>query len=82
MSGCSHKNPPEIIAEAEVWLREKGITPDRWSGLKVRHAESTPGTMWESVVVEIERRGGDWIVTKLNRNKTPLEEAEGLKLVR
>lgn len=81
MSGCSHKNPPEIIAEAETWLRAQGITPDRWSGLKVRHAESTPGSMWESVVVEIEHRGAAWIVTKLDRNRTPLDEAEGLKLV-
>lgn len=81
MSSCAHKNPPEIITEAEQWLHDQGITPDRWAGLKVRHAENTPGTMWESVIIEIERRGADWVVTRLDRNRAPLDEAPGLKLV-
>ena len=81
MSSCAHKNPPEIITEAENWLREQGIPPDRWTGLKVRHGENTPGTMWESVVIEIERRGPEWVVTRLDRNKAPLDEPAGLKLV-
>lgn len=37
--------------------------------------------MWESVVIEIERRGADWVVTRLDRNKMPLDEPPGLKLV-
>ena len=82
MDGCSHKGPPEIIAEAEVWLREQGIAPDRWAGLRVRHGENTPGGMWESVVVEIERRGTEWVVTRLDRNRKALEEPAGLTLVR
>lgn len=82
MSSCAHKNPPEIISEAEKWLRDQGISPDQWGGLKVRHAENTPGTMWESVVIEIERRGPDWVVTRLDRNSMPLEEQAGFKLVK
>jgi hypothetical protein len=81
LSSCSHKNPPEIITEAETWLRDQGIPAERWAGLKVRHGQNTPGTMWESVVIEIERRGADWVVTRLDRNKTPLDEPAGLKLV-
>ena len=81
MAECSHKGPPEIIAEAEVWLREQGFEPDRWAGVKVRHGENTPGAMWESVVVEIERRGSEWIVTRLDRNRKPLDEPPGLTLV-
>lgn len=81
MSSCAHKNPPEIITAAESWLRDQGIPPERWAGLKVRHSENTPGTMWESVVIEIERRGADWVVTRLDRNRTPLDEPGGLKLV-
>ena len=80
-SRCEHKGPVEIMAMAEEWLREQGISEERWSGLKVRHAENTPGTMWESVVIDIERRGTEWIVTKLDRNREPLHEQEGLRLV-
>lgn len=61
------------MALVEAWLRDQGITEDRWAGTKVRHAENTPGAMWESVVIDIERRGGQWIVTRLDRNATPVE---------
>ena len=81
MAGCQHTGPPEVMAKAEAWLRSQGLSSDEWQGVKIRHAENTPGTMWESVVIEIERRGDEWIVTKLDRNAQPLSEAEGLSFV-
>jgi hypothetical protein len=81
MANCAHKDPPEIMAMAEAWLRDQGITDDRWPGIKVRHAENTPGAMWESVVIDIERRGDQWIVTRLDRNRTPVEGALGLQIL-
>ena len=78
---CTHKGPPEIITMAESWLHDQGISEDRWPGMKIRHAENTPGEMWESVVIDIERRGDQWIVTRLDRNKTSAEGALGLSFV-
>ena len=82
MSGCDHKGPVEIMSMAEAWLRDQGIGEERWAGMTIRHAENTPGGMWGSVVIDIERRGNAWIVTKLDRNREPLSEAEGLRVVR
>jgi hypothetical protein len=81
MSSCTHTGPPEVIVKAEVWLREQGIDDNRWSGLVVRHAENTPGGMWESVIIDIERRGDEWIVTNIDRRKVPVDGAEGLSLL-
>ena len=80
-SGCTHLGPLEVMTLAEAWLRDRGIGEDHWSGLKVRHGENTPGAMWESVVIDIERRGSEWIVTKLDRNREPLDGQPGLTLV-
>ncbi|HUP48203.1 MAG TPA: hypothetical protein VNA04_05365 [Thermoanaerobaculia bacterium] len=81
MSSCTHTNPPEVMTMAEIWLREQGLPEDGWPGLTVRHAENTPGGMWQSVVIEIERRGDQWIVTKIDRRDRPLEDQAGLSLV-
>jgi hypothetical protein len=81
VSGCDHKGPVEIMAMAEELLRAQGIAPEKWPGLKVRHAENTPGGMWASVVIDIERRGGEWVVTRLDRNREALREPAGLRVL-
>ena len=66
---------------AERWLQDRRIDRDRWQGMRIRHGENTPGTMWESVLTEIERRGAQWWVTRLDRRKEPLPENElGLRV--
>ena len=69
------------MKKAEAWLLDRGIAQEKWPGMKIRHAENTPGTMWESVVIEIERRGPDWIVTKMDRRREALSEPEGLSVI-
>lgn len=66
---------------AEAWLRDQGLHEEAWAGLRVRHAENTPGGMWASVVIDIERRGDGWIVVRLDRNRQPLSEPAGLRIV-
>lgn len=66
------------MQKAEAWLLDQGVAREKWPGMRIRHAENTPGGMWESVVIEIERRGPEWIVTKLDRRKETLSEPEGL----
>jgi hypothetical protein len=68
---------------AEEALRERGIAAERWSGAKFRHGENLDGGMWASVVMEAERRGDQWIVTRLDRRKERLPEGEtGLSMIR
>jgi hypothetical protein len=71
---CDHKGGPELIEMAEEHLRHLDVDPSRWPGLRFRWAENLDGGMWASVVVEIERRGEQWIVTRLDRNAVPVEE--------
>jgi len=40
--------------------------------MKIRHAENTPGQRWSSVVIDIERRGEEWIVTQIDRRNESL----------
>ena len=71
---CDHKGGPELIDMAEQFLRERSIDPTQWPGLRFRWSENLDGGMWASVIVEIERRGEQWIVTRLDRNSQALQE--------
>jgi hypothetical protein len=63
------------MERAEAWLRSREIPPEKWSGLRIRHAENTPNAKgWKSVVIEIERRNGQWIVTDIDRRQDPVSE--------
>lgn len=73
---CDHMGGPELIEMAEKHLREEGVSPDRWPGLRFRWSENLDGGMWASVVLEIERRGEQWIVTRLDRGREALPEGE------
>lgn len=61
---------------AETHLRAGNVPSSAWPGLRFRWSENLTGSMWASVVVEIERRGEQWIVTRLDRNREPLPTAE------
>jgi hypothetical protein len=69
---CDHKGGPELIEMAEEHLRARGIEPAQWPGLRFRWSENLTDAMWASVVVEIERRGDQWVVTRLDRNAEPV----------
>ncbi len=73
---CDHLGPEELFAMAEEALRRHGLGAERWSGAKFRHGENLDGGMWASVVMEAERRGDQWIVTRLDRRKERLPESE------
>lgn len=77
---CDHIGGPELIEMAETHLRSGGVPEADWSGLRFRWAENLTGSMWASVVVEIERRGEQWIVTRLDRNRESLDET-GFKML-
>ncbi len=77
---CEHAGPLDVMELAEAWLRERGIPPEKWSGMRFRHAENVTDSPWKSVVIEIERRNGEWIVTEIDRRPEPLNDP-GLSMV-
>ncbi|HUJ13479.1 MAG TPA: hypothetical protein VL284_06765 [Thermoanaerobaculia bacterium] len=65
---CEHIDPPEVMERAEQWLRARGVPREKWAGMRFRHAENTPDAEgWKAVVIEVEHRDGDWIVTAIQR---------------
>jgi hypothetical protein len=79
---CDHLQPQDVMMQAEEWLQRNGIGRERWGGARVRHGENTPDGMWASIVMELERRGDEWIVTRLDRNREPIAERDcGLQVV-
>ncbi len=72
---CDHTDPPVVMQRAEAWLRDRGIPTEEWAGVRIRHSENTPNAKgWQSVVIEIERRDGQWIVTDIDRRPEVLTE--------
>jgi len=71
---CEHNGPPELIEMAERWLRERNIAEAEWAGSIFRWSENVTGGMWASVTIEVERRGSDWIVTRLDRSKERVDD--------
>lgn len=61
---------------AERHLREQNVPAAQWPGLRFRWSENLAGSMWASVIVEVERRGEQWIVVRLERNREALPAAE------
>lgn len=71
--GCEHKQPLDLIELAEGHLNQENVPVDKWPGLRFGWGENVE-TMWRSVWMEIERRGDQWIVTKIDRSKDPLPD--------
>ena len=78
---CDHTGPAELIEMAERWLRERDVPSDCWNGARFAWRENVAEpNYWTSVVVEVERRGGDWVVTRLDRsNDTIAGDELGLR---
>jgi hypothetical protein len=71
---CDHVGPVELIEMSESFLRERGLPPA--PGMRFGFGENLPDGMWAAVVTEIERRGEQWIVVRLDRSREPLPESE------
>lgn len=71
---CDHKGGPELIEMAESSLRSRAVPVNEWPGLRFRWSENLDGGMWASVIVEIERRGDQWIVTRLDRRQDKVDD--------
>ena len=76
---CNHLGPIEIMQLVESTLQGERVAEETWEGMVFGFGENVTGSQWASVYTEIERRGGRWIVTKIDRMTTPIDAArEGL----
>lgn len=65
---------------AEEHLRGSGVPESQWPGMRFRWSENLESGMWASVVIEVERRGAQWIVVRIDRNRERIED-EGFRRV-
>jgi hypothetical protein len=72
---CEHVGPPELIAMAEEHLKGRGVETARWAGAAFRWSENVASGVWAAVTLEVERRGEEWIVTRIDRFREPLPES-------
>ncbi len=77
MGGCSHVGPSELVAMAEKYLGKYQVAAQAWSGCKFGYGDNVEMPTHRSVYVEIERRGQDWVVTRLDRRPEPYKDGEG-----
>lgn len=59
---------------SETRLRDTGREPA--PGMRFRFVENLANGMWASVITEIERRGAEWIVVRLDRGREPVPQSE------
>ena len=71
---CEHVGGPELIEMAERYLNEAHIDTTQWPGRKFRWSENVEGGVWASVIIEVERRDDDWIVTRIDRSAERIED--------
>ncbi|MGA7616215.1 MAG: hypothetical protein WBX15_13655 [Thermoanaerobaculia bacterium] len=76
MSGCNHKGAPEVFEMAEESLRNRGISEEQWRGRRFGYGENVPDGPWKSIYIEVERRDGAWIATRLDRRNEILPDTE------
>lgn len=73
--GCDHTGPEDVIRMAEEHLDARGRAPCENGNLRFGYGENID-TMWKSIYIEVERRDGEWVVTRLDRNSEELDAAE------
>jgi hypothetical protein len=66
---CLHFQPADLIALTEKTLRETGVPEEAWEGRRFRWAGPIDSPPFTGLVLECKRKGGDWVLTKLDRRK-------------
>jgi hypothetical protein len=74
IGNCSHFQPRDFAATAEAFLQKAGIGSELWEGKKFAWGgQMTDSPYFKGMYMEMIRRDGQWVVTALDRSKTPLE---------
>src|SRR6478736_1344716 len=80
---CDHFQPADLARLAEEYLKGKAVPPERWEGARFGYGAGGGSGPFKAVIMEVERRQGNWVAVRLDRRKTELSEAEaGFKVVK
>ncbi|HEU5163092.1 MAG TPA: hypothetical protein VFV54_08105 [Thermoanaerobaculia bacterium] len=80
---CNHVGGPEMIPMAEAVLRAKNVAPEAWPGSRFRFIQNVEDGPWAAIWIELERRGEEWLVVKIDRFKEKFPEEEtGFRVLR
>jgi hypothetical protein len=72
---CEHLGPIDLMELAETFLLHRNIPESDWPGKVFGYGENLGEGMWASVWTEIERRGAEWIVTRIDRSPEALPDS-------
>lgn len=75
-NGCDHIGGPELIEMAERHLAESNVPVSTWNGQRFGWGEDVDSPWWKSVYIEIERRGKEWVVTRIDRSNDPIDPSK------
>ncbi len=83
IGNCDHFGPAEFAAAAEADLRARGIPESEWNGRRfIWGGQLTESKYFKGLSMGLLRRDGQWVVTAIDRSKTPLAADQlGLKEV-
>jgi hypothetical protein len=77
IGNCDHFGPPEFAMAAEAYLRGQGIPASAWDGRRFGWGgQLTESKYFKGLYMELARRESQWVVTAIDRSKTPLDEAK------
>lgn len=80
---CDHFQPGDLATLAEEYLAGKAVPADRWEGARFRYGAGGGSGPFKAVVIEVERKKGNWVAVKLDRRKEDLPAGEmGFSIVR
>jgi len=80
---CDHFQPADLARLAEEYLNGKAVPPERWEGTRFGYGAGGGSGPFKAVIMEVERRQGNWVAVRLDRKKTELSGAEaGFKVVK
>ena len=73
---CEHTQPADVIRMAEMHLQNKDIIPEQWEGFHFQFRENIDSWGHKSICIEVLRRDGQWVITRLDRLKDPYPNSE------
>src|SRR4051812_32603228 len=69
---CDHFQPGDLAKLAEEYLAGKSVPSERWEGSRFRYGAGGGSGPFKAVVIEVERKKGNWVAVKLDRRKEEL----------
>jgi hypothetical protein len=73
---CLHFQPADLIDLAESHLREAGVPEPEWEGRRFHWAGPIDSPPFTGLVLQCNRKEGQWVLTKLDRRKNGVTAEE------